>query len=113
MGKTLKCTVLLPPVAHGAAEAPLEKRLEVGDVRVAAGLGNGLDRTVRRGEKLRLSERCGAVESLVADGAERVVPAAEAFTLQLLDGKGEPTCLKSSDFAFETVGTRVPRSLRV
>lgn len=30
---------------------------------------------------LRLSERCGAVESLVADGVERVVPAAEAFTL--------------------------------
>ena len=54
------------------------------------------------GAKLLLSERCGAVESLVtADGAERVVPAAEAFTLQLLDGKGEPTRLKSSEFAFE------------
>ena len=54
------------------------------------------------GAKLCLSERCGAVESLVtADGAERVVPAAEAFTLQLLDGKGEPTRLKSSEFAFE------------
>ncbi len=54
------------------------------------------------GAKLRLSERCGAVESLVtADGAERVVPAAEAFTLQLLDGKGEPTRLKSSEFACE------------
>ena len=54
------------------------------------------------GAKLRLSERCGAVESLVtADGAERVVPAAEAFTLQLLDGKGEPTRFKSSEFAFE------------
>ena len=40
------------------------------------------------GAKLRLSERCGAVESLVADGVERLVPTAEAFTLQLLDGKG-------------------------
>ena len=53
------------------------------------------------GAKLCLSERCGAVESLVSDGAERVVPAVEAFTLQLLDGKGEPTRLKSSEFAFE------------
>ena len=53
------------------------------------------------GAKLLLSERCGAVASLVADGVERVVPAAEAFTLQLLDGKGEPTRLKSSEFAFE------------
>ena len=40
------------------------------------------------GATLRLSEQRGAVESLVADGAERVVSAAEAFTLQLLDGKG-------------------------
>ncbi|MBQ9387518.1 MAG: hypothetical protein IJU01_02525, partial [Lachnospiraceae bacterium] len=53
------------------------------------------------GATLRLSETCGAVESLVADGAERVVPAAEAFTLQLLDGKGEPTLIKSSEFVFE------------
>ena len=53
------------------------------------------------GAKLRLSERCGAVASLVADGVERLVPAAEAFTLQLLDGKGEPTRLKSSEFAYE------------
>ena len=37
---------------------------------------------------LRFSDN-GAVESLVAAGVERVVPAAEAFTLQLLDGKGE------------------------
>ena len=50
---------------------------------------------------LRLSDKCGAVESLVAGGVERVVPAAEAFTLQLLDGKGEPTLLKSSEFVFE------------
>ena len=51
---------------------------------------------------LRLADANGAVESLVApDGSERVVAAAEAFTLQLLDGKGEPTRLKSSDFAFE------------
>ena len=49
---------------------------------------------------LRLSEKNGAVESLVAAGVERVVPAAEAFTLQLLDGKGEPTRLKSSEFVF-------------
>ena len=54
------------------------------------------------GALLRLSERNGAVESLVApDGSERVVSAAEAFTLQLLDSKGEPTRLKSSDFVFE------------
>ena len=55
------------------------------------------------GASLRLSEKRGAIESLVAaDGAERLAPSAEAFTLQLLDGKGEPTLLKSSDFAFES-----------
>ena len=54
------------------------------------------------GAALRLSAGSGAVESLCgSDGAERVVAAAEAFTLQLLDGKGEPTRLKSSEFAFE------------
>ena len=52
------------------------------------------------GAVLRLSNANGAVASLVADGAERVAPAAEAFTLQLLDGKGEPTRLKSSEFSF-------------
>ena len=70
------------------------------------------------GATLRLSDTCGAVESLVVDGGgrgatanknNRIVPAAEAFALQLLDGKGEPTRLKSSEFVFETVGTRVPR----
>ena len=50
---------------------------------------------------LCLSEKNGAVESLVAAGVERVVPAAEAFSLQLLDDKGEPTRLKSSEFVFE------------
>ena len=60
------------------------------------------------GATLRLSEKNGAVESLVAqDGAERAVPAAEAFTLQLLDGKGEPTLLKSSGFAFSREGGRL------
>lgn len=55
------------------------------------------------GASLRLSEKRGAIESLVAaDGAERLAPSAEAFTLQLLDGKGEPTLLKSSDFDFES-----------
>ena len=53
------------------------------------------------GAMLRLTDANGAVESLVADGAERVVPAAEAFTIQLLDGKGEPTLLKSTEFVFE------------
>ena len=56
---------------------------------------------------LRLSDK-GAVESLVAGDAERIVPAAEAFTLQLLDGKGEPTLLRSSEFAFETGRDGVP-----
>ena len=57
------------------------------------------------GAVLRLSETNGAVESLVAaDGAERVMPAVEAFTLQLLDGKGEPALLKSSDFTFAREG---------
>ena len=51
--------------------------------------------------ELRLSDANGAVESLVApDGYERVVAATEAFTLQLLDANGEPTRLKSSNFAF-------------
>ena len=50
---------------------------------------------------LCLSEKNGAVESLVAGDAERIVPTAEAFSLQLLDGKGEPTRLKSSEFEFE------------
>ena len=54
------------------------------------------------GAVLRLADANGAVESLVAaDGAERLVVATEAFTLQLLDEKGEPTRLKSSDFVFE------------
>ena len=72
---------------------------------------------------LHLADGNGAVESLVVDGGgrgatalpvgggragsplpadNRVVPAAEAFTLQILDGQGEPTRLKSSDFVFET-----------
>ena len=54
------------------------------------------------GAVLRLADANGAVESLVAaDGAERLVVATEAFTLQMLDEKGEPTRLKSSDFVFE------------
>ena len=57
------------------------------------------------GAVLRLADANGAVESLVAaDGAERLVAATEAFTLQLLDEKGEPTRLKSSDFAFSRDG---------
>ena len=60
------------------------------------------------GTTLRLADANGAVESLVADGVERLVPAAEAFTLQLLDGKGEPTRLKSSEFAFELGRDGVP-----
>ena len=41
------------------------------------------------GARLELSPACGAVLSLRgADGAERVVPADEAFTLQLLDRAG-------------------------
>ena len=37
------------------------------------------------GMSLRLSDTCGALESLIAaDGTERIVPVSEAFTLQLL-----------------------------
>ena len=62
---------------------------------------------------LRLADGNGAVEFLCgADGAERLVSAGEAFTLQLLDGKGEPTRLKSSDFVFEGC-SRVDRVDRV
>ena len=54
------------------------------------------------GSVLSLAEHNGAVEYMRgADGVPRVVAADEAFTLQLLDGKGNPTRLKSSDFAFE------------
>ena len=63
------------------------------------------------GVSLRLSDSCGAVESLIAaDGTARVVPSAEAFTLQLLDGKGEPTRLKSSEFVFEPGRADCPQS---
>ena len=69
---------------------------------VACG-GVCLTQPLGSGAVLRLSASSGAVESLCgADGVERVVPASEAFTLQLLDGKGEPTRLKSSDFVFES-----------
>ena len=53
------------------------------------------------GAVLSLTDHNGAVEFMRgADGVPRVVAAEEAFTLQLLDGKGNPTRLKSSDFAF-------------
>ena len=54
------------------------------------------------GAVLSLAEHNGAVEFMRgADGVPRVVAAEEAFTLQLLDGKGNPTRLKSGDFVFE------------
>ena len=60
------------------------------------------------GATLRLADGNGAVEFLRgADGTERIVPATEAFTLQLLDAKGEPTRLTSSDFAFSPDGARL------
>ena len=62
---------------------------------------------------LRLSEKNGAVESLFAAGLERVVPAAEAFTLQLLDDKGEPTRLKSSEFVFEWSAPKISALLQI
>lgn len=70
------------------------------------------------GASLRISDANGAVEALVApDGSGRVVPAAEAFTLQLLDGNGNPTRLKSGDFAFSRNGDgltwRHPNGLQV
>ena len=65
------------------------------------------------GATLRLADGNGAVEFLCGtDGVGRLVSATEAFTLQLLDGKGEPTRLKSSDFAFEGF-SRVERAERV
>ena len=65
-----------------------------GAVAFASGTSSAID-FKSGGMMLRLSDSHGAVESLVAaDGAERVVAASEAFTLQLLDGKGEPTRFK-------------------
>lgn len=60
------------------------------------------DWCLRSGETVAvLSGRTGALLSLKgADGAERVVPAPEAFSLSLLSEAGEETVLKSSDFAF-------------
>ena len=66
------------------------------------------------GATLRLADGNGAVEFLCgADGVGRLVAATEAFTLQLLDSKGEPTRLKSSDFSFEGFSRvqRVEKSL--
>ncbi len=63
------------------------------------------------GAVLSLAAHNGAVEFMRgADGVPRVVAAEEAFTLQLLDGKGNPTCLKSSDFAFEHGRAGAPRT---
>ena len=57
------------------------------------------------GAILSLADGNGAVEFLRgADGRERLVSAGEAFSLQLLDGKGEPTRLKSSEFTFSQEG---------
>ena len=48
-----------------------------------------------------VAEHNGAVEFMRGtDGVSRIVAAEEALTLQLLDGKGNPTRIKSSDFAF-------------
>lgn len=60
------------------------------------------DWCLRSGETVAvLSGRTGALQSLKGtDGAERVVPATEAFSLSLLSEAGEETVLKSSDFAF-------------
>ncbi len=55
--------VLAAPVAHGAAEAALEERLQVGEVGVAAGFGYHLDRTVRGSEEL-----LHGVELVASDG---------------------------------------------
>ena len=55
--------VLAAPVAHGAAEAALEERLQVGEVGVAAGLGYHLDRAVSGREEL-----LHGVEPVASDG---------------------------------------------
>ena len=70
------------------------------------------------GATLRLSGANGAVLSLTGpDGTERLAPATEAFTLQLLDDAGEPTRLASSAFSFTHTGGRLewrhPNGLRV
>ena len=57
---------------------------------------------------LGISNRNGALEYVRgADGMMRTVASAEAFTLQLLDGRGEPTRLKSTDFSFSCKGNRL------
>ena len=57
---------------------------------------------------LGISNRNGALEYVHgADGMMRTVASAEAFTLQLLDGRGEPTRLKSTDFSFSCKGNRL------
>lgn len=70
------------------------------------------------GATLRLSGTNGAVLSMTgSDGAERLATADEAFTLQLLDGAGEPTRLASSAFSFAHADGhlewRHPNGLRV
>ncbi len=90
------------------ATAALSATFKIVAVVVASALG--LDATASiefasGGAMIRLSDAGGAVESLLdADGTERVTSSVEAFTLQLLDGKGEPTRLKSREFVFSRDG---------
>ena len=114
-GTILAAAVAAAAHAGAATGSACDSAGNVGDARLKGWPGARLDAMIelKSGDTaLCLSEKNGAVVSLVANKAERVVPAAEAFTLQLLDGKGEPTRLRSSDFAFEGF-SRVERVDRV
>ena len=69
--------VLAAPVAHGAAEAALEKRLQVGEIGVSTGLRYHLDRTVRCRKELlhgvELLARNRLVDRLAAELLESEV----------------------------------------
>ena len=86
VGPKIKIVAILAIAASFAFAAPI--CVESAPARCSAVFSSG-------GATLALSETNGAVESLVAaDGSERIMAAAEAFSLQLLNGKGEPTRLK-------------------
>ena len=57
------------------------------------------------GSRATFSESTGALVSLLgADGVDRVLPAAEMFTLSFLDAAGNETRIKSSEFSMTRTG---------